>query len=208
MRLAGAHIRRLVCLDQAHLSKPAGDALNAEGISARDIHCQDGFTAAGTVSLRGAELSGTCTLDGASLGSNIDIALDLRDARIRDLRLRPVQPPDGIIDLTNAHVAVFYDNQQTWPAILRLSGFTYDAIGEDPVSVRDRLRWLARNEHGYAPQVYDQLATCYRRAGLEQAAIRVGVAKQWHRRSKLREIHTEPSVRRDHFGGLAGIRTS
>ena len=71
--------------------------------------------------------------------------------------------------------------QEAWPAELHIRGFTYDVLGSK-VSTRDRLDWLSRDQDGYVPQLYDQLATTYRRAGDEKAARTVAIAKQHRRR--------------------------
>src|SRR4029453_15925776 len=51
-----------------------------------------------------------------------------------------------------------------------------------PVSGRQRLGWLARNPRGYSPQPYEQLAAVSRRAGRDQDARTVAIAKQRARR--------------------------
>src|SRR5712691_527482 len=47
------------------------------------------------------------------------------------------------------------------PALLGV--LHYDAI--DGASAKERLEWLRRNEQGYVPQIYEQLAAVYRRSG-------------------------------------------
>jgi hypothetical protein len=62
----------------------------------------------------------------------------------------------------------------------------YDALYEDrPVSARQRLGWLSRNPRGYSPQPYEQLAAVYRRAGRDQDARTVAIARQRARRRTL-----------------------
>ena len=48
-----------------------------------------------------------------------------------------------------------------------------------------RLAWLRRATDGYVPQAYDQLADAYRRAGLDDDAKKVMIAKQVQRRETL-----------------------
>jgi len=117
----------------------------------------------------------------ASLANPDGTALDLEAANVSTLFLLPQQQPDGAVDLTNAQVGTLYDSQATWPDVLHLRGFAYDRL-ENDVSASTRLRWLTRDPEGYTPQLYDQLATAYRRAGNEQAARKIAVAKQWRRR--------------------------
>jgi hypothetical protein len=54
------------------------------------------------------------------------------------------------------------------------------------LDVAARLRWLAREAHGYRPQPYEQLAAFYRRLGDDADARRVLLTKQRRRRRELR----------------------
>jgi hypothetical protein len=67
----------------------------------------------------------------------------------------------------------------SWPQTLRIDRFVYDTI--DGASAKGRLDWLRRNETGYSPQIYDQLAAVYRGAGHEEDTRRVLIAKQRRR---------------------------
>ena len=80
----------------------------------------------------------------------------------------------GSLDLTAAATSSYHDNQATWPQKLRLDRFVYDAI--DGASAKERLEWLRRNETGYSPQIYDQLAAVYRAAGHDDDARRILIA--------------------------------
>ncbi|WP_329401184.1 hypothetical protein OHA45_32150 [Streptomyces lydicus] len=51
--------------------------------------------------------------------------------------------------------------------------------------MRARLDWLERQQQGYAPQPFDQLAAAYRQAGQEDAARLVAIHKQRRRRRTL-----------------------
>ena len=64
--------------------------------------------------------------------------------------------------------------------------FTYEVLHEEPkVGVAGRLAWLERDPRGYAPQPYQQLVAVYRKAGREEDARRVAIAKQRRRRKNL-----------------------
>ena len=93
----------------------------------------------------------------------------------------------GGIDLTHARVGGWYDAKDTWPAWLRSEGFAYDAIDAPYVSARCRLHWLERHRGGYTPQPYEQLAAVYRRAGHDEWARTVSIAKQQARRARPRK---------------------
>jgi hypothetical protein len=97
--------------------------------------------------------------------------------------------PDGEIDLTNAKVGGFFDYQEGWPAVLCLWGFAYDSLENQHINARARLQWLKRTPGRFTPQLYDQLAEAYRRAGDEPAARTVAVAKQWRRRNAFNPLN-------------------
>ena len=186
VRLSGAAIGGRLDLRQATLINPGGLALTAEGLNTEyGIFCRDGLSARGEVRFAYARIGKVLELRGVNLANPGGVALSLEAASTNDLVLLPEQPPDGAVNLTNTRVVTFSDDPRTWPAKLRLRGFTYDTLENDQVSVQDRLCWLRRHEGGYTPQIYDQLAAVYRRTGQEDAARKVGIAKQWHRRSAL-----------------------
>ncbi|MCO6006291.1 hypothetical protein NE236_14970 [Actinoallomurus purpureus] len=64
------------------------------------------------------------------------------------------------MNLTNAQVGIFEDDERTWPATVRLHGFVYNALANDTVDVRARLRWLTRG-------------TGHRHGGGRERAIRI-----------------------------------
>jgi hypothetical protein len=73
------------------------------------------------------------------------------------------------------------------PSEIWLNGFTYDVIRHPTgrVPVTERIDWVSRGPFGYQPQPYEQLAGFYRRAGYDDDARRVLLAKQRHRRTTL-----------------------
>jgi hypothetical protein len=189
LNMDGARIHGQTNMDGSTLTSardPNGWALAADGLVVDgNMSCKYGFTATGEVRLAGAHISGQLDMTGATLASPMDEALTLDGADVSVLILMPKQRPAGVVDLTNCKVGTFYDDRATWPAVLRLRGFAYDSFGNQRIrriSTRRRLRWLTLNEGGYAPQLYDQLATMYQRSGDEQAVRKVAVAKQFRRR--------------------------
>jgi hypothetical protein len=187
--LLNAHIGGSLLLDGAHLINPGGYALAAGGlIVERELSCRQGFTAHGEVNLFGAYIGARLNLRGAALTNPDGLTLDLERLRTPALYLLPRERPDGVVDLVNAQVGNFYDDPATWPATLRLRGFVYDSLENEAVAVGARLRWLARGQDGYLPQLYEQLAAAYRRAGREEAVKRVRIAKQWRRRQELNPL--------------------
>jgi hypothetical protein len=187
VRLLGAHIGRQLNFNGAILSNPNGLALYADQLTV-DQHmlCAEGFTADGEVNLLSAKIGGQLNFDGATLTNRDGRALHLQQARTPALLLRLKAPPEGQVDLTDAHVGALVDNQASWPDRLRLDGFVYDALYEDPpITAAARLDWLTRDEQPYTPQPYEQLAAAYRRAGRDEDARTVAMTKQRRRQATL-----------------------
>ena len=184
--LSGAHIGGQLDLTGAQLANPYGWALNAPRLTVEgDMLCGHGFKANGEVCMNSAHIAGELNLSLARLARPADPhmrALDLGRAYVAVFRLRPLQQPDGAVDLTSAKVGILEDDPETWPEDLYLNGFAYDVLGDIGVTTRRRLEWLTRNHYGYAPQLYDQLASVYRCAGDEHAARKVAVTKERRRR--------------------------
>jgi hypothetical protein len=184
--MPGARVGGQLDCGEATLSNPGGRALNANGL-----------TAARSLFLRSAEVTGEVSLLGARVGSQLNCvdatlsnpggpALELERALVTaDVLMRPAQL-DGSIDLRAARVGGWYDDRRTWPTALNLEGFVYDAIDAPDVTPKQRLGWLRRHQVGYLPQLYEQLASVYRRAGNDQAARMVAIAKQQARRAQAR----------------------
>jgi hypothetical protein len=186
--LLGANIGDQLIFTGARLTSNDGSALTADGLTVgQDMHCRGGFTAEGEVRLPGAHIGGNLVFDDATLTNPNGLALDLQAAQVGALFLRPASPP-GQVDLTQAKVGVLYDDPATWPKELSLVGFAYDTLAEpEEVSIQERLRWLRLYPH-YSPQPYEQLAAVYRRAGREEDARRVGIARQQRRRQVLSRL--------------------
>jgi hypothetical protein len=187
--LIGAHIGGQLSLDGATLINPGGDALKADKLTVgQSMFCR-GFTAQGEVRLLVAHIGGQLSFDGATLINPSGIALDLEGVRTPTLVLRPHLQPQGMVDLTNAQVDSVVDSQATWPQDLDLNGFRYgDLIARPEVGAKARLRWLERNPGGYSPQLYEQLAAAYRRAGRDDDARKVAIKKQRRRRQTLNPL--------------------
>jgi hypothetical protein len=184
VRLAGAHIAGQLSFNGAKLTNKDARALVADGLEVEGgMFCGEGFVAQGEVCLSGAHIAGQLGFKGASL---LDSTLSLREAKVpASLWLGFVAAPKDA-DLRGARVGTLYDSKETWPIKLYLGGLTYDRLEADPaVSSKDRVRWIKLDPLGYAPQPYEQLIASYRRAGHEEDARRVAIAKQQSRRGTL-----------------------
>lgn len=190
-----AHVAGEVFLMGAHVGDGTGEAMAARGLIVDgDVQCNDGFTARGSINLRGARIAGRLSFHGAVLHAEKSAesnrsGLHLSQLQAAELDLRAAQPIIGGVRLSNAQVGTLDDDRRVWPRYIWLNGFTYDYIHADQnghVSSEDRLDWLNRDTLGYRPQPYEQLAAFYRRIGHDEDARRVLLAKQRHRRTTLR----------------------
>lgn len=185
VRFVGARVGGPVELEGAFLSNPGADALAADTITVdHNVTCT-GMSVQGAVRFAGARVKQRLDLREAILENPGDVALDLEGAEAAALNLLTRQRPQGTVILANMRVGSFHDDQVTWPAVLRLDGFVYETLENASIDVRGRLLWLARNQAGYVPQLYEQLAATYRKHGHEEAGRRVAIAKQWGRRAQL-----------------------
>jgi hypothetical protein len=168
------------------LINSAGDALNAEQAQiGHNMLCGEHFFAAGLLCLAGIQIGGMLDLHGACLESPGRVALDLRRANVAYATLPTVFEPEGLIDLTNAHLAHLNDDWPTTSYVARLDGLIYEAINPLDRGALARLVWLANTDGGFLPQPYEQLAAVLRRAGRDNDARRVAIAKERERRSEL-----------------------
>ncbi len=178
--LLGAHIGSQLICTGGHFSNPGGDALSADRLSVdQDMLCDNGFSAAGEVSLLGSHISGRLACTGGQFSNPDGSALNLESATVSGPLFMEPAVLKGILDLTAAKTTSYHDNQASWPQTLRLDGFVYDAI--EGASAKERLKWLRRNEKGYSPQIYEQLAAVYHRSGHDEDARRILIAKQRRR---------------------------
>ncbi|MEU9291925.1 oxidoreductase [Streptomyces sp. NPDC048275] len=200
VRLLGAQLPGGLFMQGAHLvgSGPRGVALALDNAVASTLDFSDGFIANGTVRLRGARISDNLTFEGAVLNGPPDghgpslVALLMQAV---DFDFTLARPPSGTVDLRGAQVSYLHDSEHSWPDTVDLDGFVYGSIKVDEAgerqeavgrrdSVAHRVAWIRRGP-GYNPQPYEQLASWYRKAGHDDDARRVLLAKQRHRRETL-----------------------
>ncbi|MGM1059764.1 hypothetical protein [Saccharothrix sp. Mg75] len=169
--------------------KPSLDARVAT--IGKDLLCSHGFTAAGGVRVRLAEVGKMATFAGARLGGpGSAIALNAYGLTVRQLvlRLPGEQAPVGRVILTRVAAATVLDGPGLWAATggVDVEDFTFSSISSTPhVDVRTRLRWLREVQPDFAPGPYEQLAAVYREGGEEELAQRVQLEKQHRRYSEL-----------------------
>jgi hypothetical protein len=143
------------------------------------MFCGEGFSANGEVSLSSANIGGQLDCTKGQLYNPGGLALNLWVATVNGQLFMVSAALQGILDLGAAKTSSYYDNPEFWPEKLRLDGFVYNAI--EGATAKERLEWLRRNESGYLPQIYDQLAAVYRRTGQDDDARLILIAKQRRR---------------------------
>jgi hypothetical protein len=170
--------------------RPSLDARAA--MIGKDLLCRDGFVAAGGVRLRRTEARKSvqfvdATLVGTPGTGFARYALNAYGLVTTELTFRPGAAPGGTVLLSHARVGTFADSGELWAAErgVDVRGFSYDQLDDTrDVDVRTRLGWLERVMPDFAPGPYEQLAAAYRRAGDEEKAQRVVIARHIRRYSE------------------------
>jgi hypothetical protein len=143
--------------------------------------------AAGGIRIRRMDVRKSVQIVDATLGGpGARYALNAYGLTTTELVIRPAAAPQGVVRLEQARVGTFRDSENLWADAavgdVLLDGFAYESLNDTHViDVRTRLNWIERVADGYAPGSYDHLAAAYRRAGREEMAERVLIARQ-HRR--------------------------
>jgi len=176
-----------------------GDALIADRMKVSgSVFLDQGFTAAGAVSVAGARIGESLRFVGAKLAGSV--ALKAGGVHVAGrLQWAPRSPVQELVDLERAAVHRLDDDWSLlddqgvpdahWPpkGQLRLAGFTYDGFGgQQQASLRQRLDWIRRSHTtatadspaAFAAQPYEQLARIYRQTGQETEARKVAIARR------------------------------
>jgi hypothetical protein len=208
--LFGAQIGGQLWLNAARLDKGDGDiALNAPQIAVTGgVYCNVGFTAHGGVNFFGATAGAAIEFSGARLSNpegkclrapglavkttlSLDGGftstgdIDLAGSRLGELSITDADLSNGLLDLRKAEIGLLHAAPASLPDRVRLNGLSYTAL-LPYLPAAERLNVLRRDQDGYIPQPYEQLAGCYRSLGDDERARTVLLAKQRCRRSQLR----------------------
>ncbi len=187
IRLTGARMTGGFFMEGTTLHNPGGQVLDGENMVVNDqMECGHGFTAEGTVRLRGVRVNGTLSFHQGAIHAPDGLALHLSHVQIEELILTPREPIKGEVRLGHSRIDVILDRRDVWPEQLRLNGLVYESLRGEPESAR--LDWLTRDPHGFRPQPYEQLAVWMRRIGREDLARACQLAKQRARRRHLNPI--------------------
>lgn len=210
VEMFGAQIGGQVWLNNARLDHGTSVcALDAPQIRVGGgLYCNGRFNASGVINLFGAAIGATVEFSGATLsstggpclrahgltaGSSVVLdggfaatgRIDLAACRITgDLKLAKTAFTDGALDLRGAGIGGLNAEPECLPARLHLNGLTYATL-QPYLPATQRLPILLRDEDGYQPQPYEQLASYYRTLGYVEQARAVLLAKQRRRRRSL-----------------------
>ncbi|MGD0737867.1 MAG: hypothetical protein ABR976_22260 [Terracidiphilus sp.] len=118
----------------------SGIALDLEGVKIDGaVYLRNKFNAEGHVRMYGSQIAGNLELEGATFES---------------------------LNLEEASARAILDDKESWPKAgqLLLDGFKYDRIAMGPISAKERLGWLARQEL-FTRHPYRQLADVLKESG-------------------------------------------
>ncbi|MFG2619701.1 membrane-associated oxidoreductase [Streptomyces sp. NPDC048507] len=183
LRLNGATVAGQISLDRARLLAPGGIALHAETLTVgTDLRAQR-LEARGTVNLTGSRIPGQLNLAHATFTNPGGVALRASSCAVGEMWLRGCEQVRGLVNLRRSHFDLLHVPSATWPEKIRIDGLTYRTLAPH-LPAEQRLPALEREESGYLPYAYEQLAAAYRTAGDESAARTVQLAKlRRHRRT-------------------------
>ena len=169
-----------------------GDALNLDlAHVAGNVVLDKGFSAAGSVRLRRAQIDGDLDCTQAAFDAFNDmgwrgaVAFAIDRARIGgSLVLARLKQPLSRATLSGASVGTLHDDDTSWGESLVLDGFAYRQLAAPaPASSGFRIEWLSRQEpshmgRDFRAQPWHQLIRVFQRMGLPAAARDVAVARE------------------------------
>ncbi|RSS82748.1 membrane-associated oxidoreductase [Streptomyces sp. WAC06614] len=185
LRINGATVAGQINLDRARLINPGGIALHAETLSVGTDLRGNRLDAEGMVNLTGARIPGQLFLGRARLSNPGGVALRASSCVIGEFWLRKCPPVDGVVNLRRSQLDLLWAEPSVWPPVVRTDGLTYRVL-HPHLPAEERLPLLEREEDGYLPYAYEQLAASYRTVGDETSARTVQLAKL------RRHRHTRP----------------
>ncbi|MFD3547141.1 membrane-associated oxidoreductase [Streptomyces sp. NPDC058655] len=182
-RINGATVGGQVNLDGARLLAPGDTALHAETLTVgTDLRAMR-MEAHGRVNLTGSRIPGQLNFAYARFVNPGGVALRASSCLVGEVWLRSCETIQGGLNLRRSQFDRLHMPPETWPAQIRIEGLTYRTLAPH-LPAEERLPALEREETGYLPYAYEQLAAAYRTAGDEAAARTVQLAKlRRHRRT-------------------------
>ncbi len=162
----------------------------------------------GDFSMHHARILGSLDISGASIKGNLFLSGGTQIVRPGNMALMALGTrvngqaflydgfrSEGLVILVNASVGTLNDDEKSWPerGQLLLDGLVYNGIGTvSPTDAESRIRWLRRQHTTvFFPQPYEQLATILRRAGRDEDAKEVLIAKNTDRAGYTKALRGE-----------------
>jgi hypothetical protein len=207
MRLVGAKIGGYLDCEDGHFSNSGGIALNVNEAQVEgSIRLGNGFSAEGEVNLIGTTIGASLdcgagqfinkegvalSADGLKAGHAVFLRNHFRaEGKVsfvsatvsKHFVWQEVSTDSDItLDLRTAKIGILRDEKESWPkpGKLLLHGFVYDELGNDaPTDARNRIDWLHHQPRDqFLLQPYEQLASVLRKAGHDEDARAVLIAK-------------------------------
>ncbi|MFJ9647077.1 membrane-associated oxidoreductase [Streptomyces sp. NPDC101206] len=182
-RMNGTTVGGQIQLDRARLHAPGGIALHAETLTVGTDLRAHRLDARGMVNLTGSRIVGQAYFARARFHAPGETALRASSCTIGELWLNRCEPVQGAVNLRRSTLDLLHVEPGTWPDRIRIDGLTYRTLAPH-LPPGERLPALEREESGYLPYAYEQLAAAYRTTGDEAAARTVQLAKlRRHRRT-------------------------
>ncbi|MCX5379358.1 membrane-associated oxidoreductase [Streptomyces sp. NBC_00091] len=185
-RINGTTVAGQVNLNDARLLAPGGIALHAENLTVGTDLRGHRLEAEGMFNLTGSRIPGQLYLGRAAFSNPGGVALRASSCVVGEVWLSSCETIRGVVSMRRSQFDLLHMPPETWPAQIRIDGLTYRTLAPH-LPAEERLPALEREESGYLPYAYEQLAAAYRTAGDEAGARSVQLAKlRRHRRTQPR----------------------
>ncbi|MEU9302310.1 membrane-associated oxidoreductase [Streptomyces sp. NPDC048269] len=182
-RINGTTVGGQVNLNDSRLLAPGGIALHAENLTVGTDLRGHRLEAQGLFNLTGSRIPGQLYLGRAAFGNPGGVALRASSCVVGEVWLNSCETIQGVVSLRRSQFDLLHMPPETWPEQIRIDGLTYRTLAPH-LPAEERLPALEREESGYLPYAYEQLAAAYRTAGDEAGARTVQLAKlRRHRRT-------------------------
>ncbi|MFD7263023.1 membrane-associated oxidoreductase [Streptomyces sp. NPDC059874] len=182
-RINGTTVGGQINLNDARLLAPGGIALHAENLSVGTDLRGHRLESQGLFNLTGSRIPGQLYLGRAAFSNPDGVALRASSCVAGEVWLNSCDTIRGGVNLRRSQFEMLHMPPETWPEQIRIDGLSYRTLAPH-LPAEERLPALEREESGYLPYAYEQLAAAYRTAGDEAAARTVQLAKlRRHRRT-------------------------
>ncbi|CAM5375985.1 hypothetical protein SAVIM338S_01609 [Streptomyces avidinii] len=182
-RINGTTVGGQINLSDSRLLAPGAIALHAENLTVGTDLRGNRLEARGLVNLTRARIPGQLYLGRAVLANPGGIALRASSCTVGEVWLNSADTIQGLVSLRRSTFDMLFMPPATWPEKIRIDGLSYRTLSPH-LPAEERLPALEREESGYLPYAYEQLAAAYRTAGDEAGARTVQLAKlRRHRRT-------------------------